>query len=182
MIQYGFNPDSAAPIDRKCETEPLRSKVDGFLPLTRYRSTVLGEDTKPHSNDVRECKMTLKLHSRTPFAASGLRLAPGGFGLLRNPCLIESSLGSLASNGGKQNGEQSKRVQNKNRCRKGTQEGSWRSAPTFRRFNLTATQTCSRKKVAEQGCRQRNAHGAAGSRRGRDHAGGSTDFFGVYSA
>src|SRR5262249_47216210 len=66
MIQYGFNPDYAAPIDRKRETEPLRSKVDGFLPLTRYRSTVLGEDTKPHSNDVRECKMTLKLHSRTP--------------------------------------------------------------------------------------------------------------------
>src|SRR5262249_47134796 len=45
---------------------PLRSKVDGFLPLTRYRSTVLGEDTKPHGNDVRECKMTLKLPIRTP--------------------------------------------------------------------------------------------------------------------
>jgi len=66
MIQYGFNPDCAVAIDTKRETEPLRSKVDGFLPLTRYRSTVLGEDTKSHSNDVRECKMTLKLHSRTP--------------------------------------------------------------------------------------------------------------------
>src|SRR5262250_2238509 len=173
---------SAVPIDRKREAQPFRSKVDGFLPLSRHRSAVLAGNAKPHSNDVRECKNDFETSQSDAFAASGFRLAPGSFDLLRNSCLIESSVGSLASNGGKQNGEQSKRVQNKNRRRKGTQEGSWRSAPTFRRFNLTATQTCGRKKVAEQGCRQRNAHGAASSRRGRDHAGGSTDFFGVYSA
>jgi len=76
MIQYEFNPDSAAPIDRKCEAQPFRSKV-GFLPLTRYRSTVLGEDTKPHSNDVRECKNDFETSQSDAFAASGFRLAPG---------------------------------------------------------------------------------------------------------
>ena len=58
--------NSAVAIDRKLEAQPLRSEVDGFLLLSRHRSTVLGEDTKPHSNDVRERKMTLQLQSRPP--------------------------------------------------------------------------------------------------------------------
>jgi len=61
-----LNPDSAVAIDRKREAQPFRSKVDGFLPLSRHRSAVVGGDAKPHSNDVRERKMTFKLHSRTP--------------------------------------------------------------------------------------------------------------------
>ena len=50
------------------EAQPFHSEVDGFLPLSRHRSAVLRGETKPHSNDVREHKMTLKIHSRTPFA------------------------------------------------------------------------------------------------------------------
>ena len=53
-------------VDGKREAEPFRSEVDGFLPLSRHQSAVLREGVKPHSNDVRERKMTLKLHSRTP--------------------------------------------------------------------------------------------------------------------
>jgi hypothetical protein len=60
------NPDFAVAIDRKREAQPFRGEVDGFLPLSRHRSAVLGGDAKPHGNDVRERKMTLKLHSRTP--------------------------------------------------------------------------------------------------------------------
>ena len=48
------------------EAQPFRSEVDGFLPLSRHRSAVLRGQVKPHSNDVRERKMTLKFHSRTP--------------------------------------------------------------------------------------------------------------------
>jgi len=66
QLVMASNPDSAVEIDRKREAQPFRSEVDGFLPLTRHRSAVLRGDVKPHSKDVRECKMTLKLHSRTP--------------------------------------------------------------------------------------------------------------------
>src|SRR5262245_33856646 len=48
------------------EAQPFRSEVDGFLPLSRHRSAVLRGEVKPHSNDVRERKMTLKFHSQTP--------------------------------------------------------------------------------------------------------------------
>jgi hypothetical protein len=61
-----LNPDSAAVIDRKREAQPFRSEVDGFLPLGRHRSAVLRGNVKPHRNDVRERKMPLKLHRRTP--------------------------------------------------------------------------------------------------------------------
>jgi hypothetical protein len=61
-----FNPDSAVAVERKREAQSFRSKVDGFLPLSRHRSAVLRGDDKPHRNDERERKMTLKLHSRTP--------------------------------------------------------------------------------------------------------------------
>ena len=63
---FFFNPACGVAIDRNREAQLLRSKDDGFLPLSRHQSTVLGEDTKPHSNDVRERKMTLQLQSRTP--------------------------------------------------------------------------------------------------------------------
>ena len=78
MPHHSFSPDSAVAIDRKREAQPFRSKVDGFLPLSRHRSAVAGGDVKLHSNDVRERKITLQLHSRTP---PGFRLAPGIFGL-----------------------------------------------------------------------------------------------------
>jgi hypothetical protein len=61
-----MNPDCEFVIDRKREAQSFRSEVDGFLPLSRYRSGVLPGDVEPHRNDVRERKMTLKLHSRTP--------------------------------------------------------------------------------------------------------------------
>ena len=61
-----INPDSAVAIDKKCEAQPLRSEVDGFLPLSRHLPAVLRGDVEPHSNDMRKRKMTLKLHSRTP--------------------------------------------------------------------------------------------------------------------
>ena len=53
-------------IDKKREAQPFRSEVDGFLPLSRHRSAVLRGDVEPHSNDVPERNMTLKLHSWTP--------------------------------------------------------------------------------------------------------------------
>ena len=59
-------PDSAIAIDRKRKAESFRSEGDGFLPLSRDRSAVLGGMFKSHRNDVRERKITLKLHSRTP--------------------------------------------------------------------------------------------------------------------
>jgi len=59
------NPDSAVAVERNGEAQSFRSEVDGFLPLSRDRSVVFRVD-KPHRNDVRERKMTLKLHSRTP--------------------------------------------------------------------------------------------------------------------
>jgi hypothetical protein len=62
-----MNPDSEVAIDRKREAQSFRSEVDGFLPLSRHRSALLrGGWFKPHRNDVRERKTTLKLHSRTP--------------------------------------------------------------------------------------------------------------------
>jgi hypothetical protein len=48
------------------EAQPFRNEVDGFLPRSRHRSAVLRGQVKPHSNDVRERKTTLKFHSRTP--------------------------------------------------------------------------------------------------------------------
>src|SRR5262245_45345002 len=67
------------------EAQPFRSEIDGFLPRSRNRSAVLRGQVKPHGNDVRERKMTLKFHSRTP---RGLRLASGIFGLTAESGLI----------------------------------------------------------------------------------------------
>src|SRR5262249_54915508 len=58
----------------------LPQLVDGFLPLTRHRLTVLGEDTKPYSNDMRECQNDSATSQSDAFAASGFRLAPDIFG------------------------------------------------------------------------------------------------------
>src|SRR5262245_43216224 len=60
-----INPDSAVAIDKNARCNPSAA-VDGFLPLSRHRSAVLRGDVEPHSNDVRERKMTLKFPSRTP--------------------------------------------------------------------------------------------------------------------
>jgi hypothetical protein len=76
-----LNLDSTVAIDRKREAQSFRSKVDGFLPLSRHRSTVLGDDTKPHRNDVREGKNRFETSQSDAFAASGFRLAPDIFGL-----------------------------------------------------------------------------------------------------
>jgi hypothetical protein len=74
-----MNPDCAVAINRKREAQSLRSKVDGFLPLSRHRSTVLGDNFKPHGNDVREGKNHVEPSQSDAFAASGFRLAPGSF-------------------------------------------------------------------------------------------------------
>jgi hypothetical protein len=42
---------------------------------------VLGDDTKPHRNDVREGKNRFETSQSDAFAASGFRLAPDIFGL-----------------------------------------------------------------------------------------------------
>jgi hypothetical protein len=72
-------PDFAVAIDRKREAQPFRSKVDGFVPLSRHRSAVLRGDVELDRNDLRERKTTLKLQSRTPFAAPGPHLASSVF-------------------------------------------------------------------------------------------------------
>jgi len=41
-----LEPAFCSRIDRKRETEPLRGEVDGFLPLIRHQSPVLGENAK----------------------------------------------------------------------------------------------------------------------------------------
>jgi len=53
-------------IDTNREAQPFRSKVDGFVPLSRHRSAVLRGDVELERNDLRERKTTLKLQSRTP--------------------------------------------------------------------------------------------------------------------
>src|SRR5262249_39228800 len=61
---------------RSCDRQKARGatlpqQVDGFLPLSRHQSPVLGENAKAHGNDVPEHKMTLQLHSRTPSLLQG---------------------------------------------------------------------------------------------------------------
>jgi hypothetical protein len=72
-----FNPDSAVALSRKREAEPFRSKVDGFLPLCRYLSAVLGWNVKARDSEVRKREMTLKFHSRTPSLLQGSTSLPG---------------------------------------------------------------------------------------------------------
>ena len=62
QMEEEFNPDSAVAIGG-------------------HRSTVLGEDTKLHSNNVRECKNDFATSPSDAFAAPGLHLAPDIFGL-----------------------------------------------------------------------------------------------------
>ena len=76
------------------EAQPFRSEGDGFLPLSRLRSAVLRGQVKPHSNDVRERKMTLKF-TVGRLAAPGLHLASGIFGLTAESGSIE--IGRLRS-------------------------------------------------------------------------------------
>src|SRR5262245_19449797 len=64
-VTLPFSPDSAVGIDRDARHNPSAAKSMG-LPRSRHRSAVLRGDVEPHSNDVRQRKMTLKLHSRTP--------------------------------------------------------------------------------------------------------------------
>src|SRR4030095_9723419 len=71
------------------EAQPFRSEVDGFLPLSRHRSAVLRGKVKPHSNDVRERKMTLKFHSRTPSLLQDCTSLPALSVYLGNPGCIE---------------------------------------------------------------------------------------------
>src|SRR4030095_16172051 len=67
------------------EAQPFRSEVDGFLPLSRHRSAVLRGEVKPHSNDVRERKITLKFHSQTPSLLQDCTSRPAFSVYLRNP-------------------------------------------------------------------------------------------------
>jgi len=61
-----LNPDSAVAIDGKREARSLRSEVDGFVPLSKHRSSVLRRDVEFHRNDLTKAKMMLRLQSRTP--------------------------------------------------------------------------------------------------------------------
>jgi hypothetical protein len=72
-----LNPDSAVALSRKREVEPFRSKVDGFLPLSKPRSAVLGWNVKARHSEVRKREMTLKFHSRTPSLLQGSTSLPG---------------------------------------------------------------------------------------------------------
>src|SRR5262245_24373448 len=91
-------PNSAVAIDRKGEAQPFRSKVDGFLPLSRHRSAVLGEDTKPHANDVRERKNDFEISQSESFAASGFRLASDIFGLTaESGIMLTRNLAAIAA-------------------------------------------------------------------------------------
>jgi hypothetical protein len=84
-ISRQMNPDSAVGIDRKREAQPFRSKVDGFVPLSRHRSAVLRADVELDRNDLRERKTALKLQSRTPSLLQGWHLASRILVELRNP-------------------------------------------------------------------------------------------------
>jgi hypothetical protein len=86
-----FIPDSAVAIDRKREAQPFRSKVDGFVPLSRHRSAVLRADVELDRNDLRELKKTLKLQSRTPLLIQDRTSLPAFLVELRNPGSCTSS-------------------------------------------------------------------------------------------
>jgi hypothetical protein len=82
-----FNPDSAVAIDRKREAQSFRSKVDGFMPLSRHRSAVLREDVELDRNGFRERKKTLQLQSRTPSLLQDRTSLPAFLVEVRNPGL-----------------------------------------------------------------------------------------------
>ena len=44
----------------------LPQRVDGFVPLSKQRSSVLRRDAELHRNDLTKAKMMLRLQSRTP--------------------------------------------------------------------------------------------------------------------
>src|SRR4029434_7805396 len=70
---------------QRSEAQPFRSEFDGFLPLSRHRSAVLRGEVTPHSNDVRERKITLKFHSQTPSLLQDCTSRPAFSVYLRNP-------------------------------------------------------------------------------------------------
>ena len=65
----------------KREAQSFRSEVDGFVPLSRYRSAVLRRDVEFHRNDLTKVKMMLKLQSRTPSLLQDCTSLPARFGL-----------------------------------------------------------------------------------------------------
>jgi hypothetical protein len=77
-----FNPDAAVARDGKRDAQPFRSKVDGLLPLSRHRATVLPRNVKARNNEVRKRKMTLQLDA---FATPGFHLACRLLSYMRNP-------------------------------------------------------------------------------------------------
>ena len=80
-----MNPDAVVAIDRKREAQSSHSEVDGFLPPSKARSEVLTGMFKPHSNDLRERKLGLELHSRTPSLLQDSTSLPAFLVRLRNP-------------------------------------------------------------------------------------------------
>jgi hypothetical protein len=85
MVASDLNPDSAVAIDRKREPQSFRSEVDGFVPLSRYRSAVMRGDVELDRNDLRERNTTLKLQSRTPSLLQDRTSLPAFLVELRNP-------------------------------------------------------------------------------------------------
>jgi hypothetical protein len=88
-----LEPDSAVAIDRNREAQPFRSKVDGFVPLSRHRSAVLRADIELDRNDLRKAKKTLRLRSRTPSLLQNRTSLPAFLVELRNPGWIFELLG-----------------------------------------------------------------------------------------
>ena len=88
---WRLNPDSAVAIDRNREAQPFRSKVDGFVPLSRHRSAVLRADVEVDRNDLRDPKKVLETTESDAFAAPGSHLASSLLVELRNPGLKEKT-------------------------------------------------------------------------------------------
>jgi hypothetical protein len=70
-------PGSAVALSRKREAEPFRSKVDGFLPLSRHRAAVLRRNVKARDSEVRKREMTVRFHGRTPLLLQCSTSLPG---------------------------------------------------------------------------------------------------------
>jgi len=70
--------------------QSFRSKVDGFVSLSKQRSTVLRRDVELHQTDSSKTQNDVETSESDAFAAPGLHLAPAGFGLTAESGLNEA--------------------------------------------------------------------------------------------
>jgi hypothetical protein len=87
-----MNPDSAAAIDAKSEAPPFRSEVNGSLPPSGHRSSVLDEKFKSHNNEVRNIEKDFEISELGAFATPGLHLAPVPVALIAESGMTGESL------------------------------------------------------------------------------------------